>query len=195
MLRDRRSRGGKITPDQARPMRHERKLDRPRIHHRMLVVRGGPVPRCPQGRRDARVTMADGLCPWHPWLPGPAWPRWSATSGVARLALGEADSWMILCLHIQSGRQPSPTTVHAYPRLEGSCPPPPRAILPGLFRIAHVPKATDMSLLPASRRWAMNAWMLSGTCTTGALALLRFSLITGLSFSRVSTASRAGWSE
>ena len=30
--------------------------------------------------------------------PVPAWPRWSAASGVARLALGEADSWMILCL-------------------------------------------------------------------------------------------------
>ena len=142
MLRDRRSRGGKITPDQARPMRHERKLDRPRIHHRMLVVRGGPVPRRPQGRRDARVTMADGLFPWHPWLPGPAWPRWSATSGVARLALGEADSWMILCLHIQSGRQPSPTTVHAYPRLEGS---PGLATAPGGVQPAARPARARMS--------------------------------------------------
>jgi hypothetical protein len=52
--------------------------------------------------------------------PVPAWSRWSAASGVARLALGEAGSWMILCLRIQSGRQPSPTTVHACPRFEGS---------------------------------------------------------------------------
>ena len=52
--------------------------------------------------------------------PVPAWSRWSAASGVARLALGEADSWMILCLQIRSGRQPAPTTVLACPRLEGS---------------------------------------------------------------------------
>ena len=51
--------------------------------------------------------------------PVPAWPRRSAASGVARLALAEADPWMILCLHIRSGQQPSPTTLHACPRLEG----------------------------------------------------------------------------
>src|SRR5215471_81429 len=63
------------------------------------------------------------------------------------------------------------------------------------FRCAQAPKATDMSLVPASRRLAMNAWMLSGTCTTGARSPVRFSVITGLFFSRVSTASWADWSE
>src|SRR5690242_7592358 len=63
------------------------------------------------------------------------------------------------------------------------------------FRCAQAPKATDMSLVPVSRRWAMNAWMSGGTRSVGARWPVRFSLITGLPFSRVSTVSRAGWSE
>src|SRR6185295_20082337 len=44
---------------------------------------------------------------------------------------------------------------------------------------AQALKATDMSLLPPSRRWATNAWMALGTVTTCALAWLRSSLVTG----------------
>src|SRR2546429_9859891 len=49
----------------------------------------------------------------------------------------------------------------------------------GLVSSAQALKATDMSLLPPSRRWATHAWMAWGTVTTCALAWSRSSLVTG----------------
>jgi hypothetical protein len=83
---------------------------------------------CPRGAGSRGVRWAAGTrgSPWPAayvggarGCPVPAWAP--AVSGVrgGPLALAEADSWMILCLHIRSGQQPSPTTLHACPRLEG----------------------------------------------------------------------------
>src|SRR6185312_2772424 len=59
---------------------------------------------------------------------------------------------------------------------------------------AQALKATDMSLLPPSRRWATNAWMALGTVTTCALALPRSSLVSldGRRGCRL-RAARPGW--